>query len=307
MAVTSFELIKDSGKADAAGMRNFTVVYRAISNNPNDHSLTILSSPLMPTRPNSPYFLGNDIDLMTYAHEASAEREFENRINNTRWIVTISFQSRPRRQKPQEVSEFSSPLNQPPQIRGEFTDQNIVVEKDLDGEAILNSAGERLPTIEIPAPLFRLQITINKAELDIPQSRQYAKRSQNSDEFWGAEAGTVLCAGVKFAIEFWGIGVAYYPHTYDFLFLDPDDNRPDWQLHILDAGPRYWSGGGIGQGKLVTFRDDEGSPHADGIGLLDGAGGALIPGGLQEPETLEFRVMRELPFGALGVPTSNPF
>lgn len=164
-----------------------------------------------------------------------------------------------------------------------------VVDQDVDGLAVVNSAGDYFdPPITRDANRSVLTVTRNESSFN-PGLADLYRDVVNSDTFAGAAPGTVKCSSIKgkwvpFPDLFAG---GYWQVTYVFHF-----KREGWNRVILDQGFRKLDG---------TTRKPiliDGEPASSPV-LLNGLGDELTPG--NPPEFLEFEVYESAAFSVFNL------
>lgn len=183
------------------------------------------------------------------------------------------------------------PLDWPVDEEWDFVGGTYDVDSDVDGDPLLNSAGERFPGIkaEVFDQVLRLSRNEAVAELgnypvwDAARAREYSTQGAiNSDTFREAEPGKVKCGPIR-AKLMRDRGYLFYRVSYEFYFREDG-----WKRKFLQEGFRYRTA----DGGLERFKDGttpSARPHllaADGTPLAEGA----------EPVYAEFDFSPSLPF-----------
>jgi len=168
-----------------------------------------------------------------------------------------------------------NPLSEPASIDWDDAESVEPVDKDADGEALVNAVDEPFD----PAPTH----PFNDAVLIIQRNQAafYAGDkyifggSVCSHTFWGAPAGTALMKSIRAHYERGSIN--YWKVTYRIQFrLDrPAGVNPSqtWYHRLLNQGYRYYDD----DGQLLIAKDDAGDPVSQPI-LLDADGKKLAAG-----------------------------
>lgn len=158
----------------------------------------------------------------------------------------------------------NDPLNAPLVYRWEMGNTTESVDQDAEGNAILNSAGERFdppPTKNI-GTLF-LTVRRNEPSYD-PAIALTFQNKRNSDPFFGAQPGQALCLSIAPNAEY-AEDAEYIPVDYHFEF------RADKFRHrIMDQGLNGWFNDN-GTLKLAPFYMNI-TDRAGAAVLLDGTG-----------------------------------
>lgn len=219
----------------------------------------------------------NDISVKSLSG-ASAGKE---------WIVTATY-------GPYDPStNASNPLERPIEVSGGFSEFEEIVDVDVDGNPVVNSAGEPFANpVMRDDPRPDLMIVTNAKTLDLNLIYTY-RRAVNSDEFWGANPGQVRVASITWQyLHHADIGY-YYKITYTFKF-----KKDGWQIRLQDKGMRVLNAGGTALEK-VKFN---GIP-ADEPVFLDGNGRAKAL--TADVVYLDFKRYEELPFSIFNVAPSQ--
>jgi hypothetical protein len=156
-----------------------------------------------------------------------------------------------------------------------------------DNSSISNSAFEPMTPVTRPIAVPVLNIS-RYEQVFSPTTILAYSNMVNSQTFWGATAGQVLCAGISAAQEIlddWRI----WKVAYTFRFKV---DTYGWKLRLLDQGTYYWSGT-VGSSQKVPFGD---KAMQQIVGNLDGAGGK---NSTTTPAFIEFSRYAAVDFNAL--------
>lgn len=210
------------------GTRTYTVTHMVLTDDAADGPRTVMAA-VVDT--GTSYNYGNDIDTRAYCISKQAEQVTSDDASETKtWNVTLEFSTLSREQQKRLVS----PLARPYEISYSHEHFQEVVEKDVNDQAILNTAGEYFdPPIERDASRPVLTITRNEAEFPTGIANSYAN-AINSDYFQGGIAGTVKVfniSGQRVVEEFDGEEIDYWKMTYEFHY-----KKDGWQRKILSQG-----------------------------------------------------------------------
>jgi len=183
-------------------------------------------------------------------------------------------------------STIDSEDDQPPEgkrpaVKWDYRFLEEVMEEDLDGEAIVNTAGEPLPLVQEHVVQI---LTITRKEIgsfDPTVSRQYGNKV-NSTPFWGFPEKTArmlpITAGEEEIID----GIRYTPVTYVIEFLYVAGRDEPWNARLLNYGTLARPAAGQPPARVVDGKGDEISR------VLLAADGTRLPDGNQ-PHYLSFR------------------
>ncbi len=174
------------------------------------------------------------------------------------WTVTATFSTK------RELD--TNPLNDPPEIEWETQTFQKVIEKDIDGNAILNSAGN--PYNPPPTGEFSSPVAIVRANtLATPSFLLSYRNVVNSDTFEidgeTIQPGYAMATRIRCTREKVRNTYSFRKVSFALVLIEPDD--PDGhQLSLLDAGFRAIGDDGL-----------EVTEEAEEPVLLDGAGAVL--------------------------------
>lgn len=289
------------GEDNQKGEFTFSRTFFVKTDSVNDGPQVVLSSPLLPAQ-NEPYQVGYDNDPTAIVNRRSARLV---RGHNRYWEVNVFYSSAAETQQGGETN----PFDRPPVLNWGFERYQKAIDKDLDDQAIINSAAEPYdPPVEVDDSRPTLTITRAEASFNYTKAIEY-QDSVNLDSFYGFEPGQAKIAGITGRGPIKEGDVTYWDVTYEIQF-----RREGWQLIILDAGFRYYDSSD--SDKLKIFKDDQGNP-LNQPGLLNGLGDKLYGskttikqqvGVYWEPVEVatppqynRFRVYKEKAFGALGL------
>jgi hypothetical protein len=266
MAVTNVILRKRQGKATLSGgkrVRTYQAIYYVKCNSINEDPVTIWGHPEIPTLypisswPTDPGALLVDVD----PQQQEETPDF--------WIVTCSYTSNPDIGKPEDVQE--NPLNRPAVIQRSPVQRQRIVERDVDGNLIINTAGEPFnPPVEREehAPSF----TITKNLANWPYAMELALTDAiNSSPIVYVSRGIsygarlVKCNGFsggesyENGINFWAVSVAL------------EVNWDGWNPDKLNAGFREKYTDEFGEKYLWPITGANGESVSEPV-LLDSLG-----------------------------------
>lgn len=198
------------------------------------------------------------------------------------WLVTVEY-------GPFDATTFgANPIDHPLKISWGTAKFEKAVEKDINGVAIVNSAGDYFdppPTIDDSRTILR--ITKNLATFD-PTIAHDFKDSINSDTWHGYPPRTWKVEDITAELKF-NAECGWYEEVTFELALNPDL----WKKEILDQGLRKLSGG-----SQANIKDTNGEDITSPM-LLNGSGAPLAP--LGTPTYLLFQVYKERAFSGLGL------
>lgn len=283
MAVISVEEIAErDADVDSERKQNTTRTYLVITDDPRDDSHTVRGDGRLP-RIGDVYFGGLGADSRLRVARKTAKQRSGTR---TVWEVTVVYDTNTP-QLEDEGSVFD--LRPPPSFSTVIV--NVIADKDKDGDAIVNSAGDAFdpPVEDEDAHMvvrFRRYYPLS-AENDIRDKCAEFTTAVNSSPWYGAGSREWKCNSITANPE--AVGDEQF-YAVDFEF---EHNPDSWDLSILDQGYRR-----LETGVRLQIVDDNGSPPAQPV-LLDGSGEVLDPA--DDPVFLTFRRRREKDFDLLGI------
>jgi hypothetical protein len=239
--------------------------------------------------------LGNVVDFDKTAFCQSLDVQIDPSCDDDcTWIIIADY-------GPYDPTQFpENPLNHPIKITFGANRFEKPAEEDVDGNAVLNSAGDYFdPAATMDDSRSTLRVVRNEQYYD----ERYATvwRDKVNESNWNGYApGTVKILPITSEMEYSGVCGFYYVVQYEF-----EINSDGWKKRILDQGLRVLDSG-TGNQKLA--HDENGQPATSPV-LLDGNGGQLEVG--DSPVYLEYQVYQEIDFGPLnlnfsGAPGQEP-
>lgn len=204
------------------------------------------------------------------------------------WLVEVRYVSTPRLVN---VTPRARPWMKTPKVHWGTHVVRRSIAKDMDSNAILNSAGDPFdPPVEREVHYPALTITRYERNYVISNAMDYIDKI---NQFGMTIAGLVIEEHQALITKYEGTnvevdGVKCWEVNYEILF-----DKDGWQVVLLDAGYYYLSGG-----SPKRFADKDGDGKID-VGLLDGSGGQLASGA--EKQYKSFRVYLQKDFGPLGL------
>ncbi len=130
-----------------------------------------------------------------------------------------------------------NPLDEPASYSISYSPTEVPVDFDINGDAILNSAGDPFNEICFSEE-FRPVISVTKNFATYPAGlAENADRTVNSAAFLGFAAGTVRFVGISGNSQYNETIGTYYSVTIEFAI------QPTWKKQILNQGFRELDGG----------------------------------------------------------------
>lgn len=276
---------------DEEGHRDYSIFWHVETDGVTYGPDAALFCPGLPT-PGASLNIGNCVDPYAYYQRKGSARLKKREARRTTWVVQTDFSTRPVRRC--ETSKYENPLLEPHKVRGagdSFQREAIV---DKDGNALLNSAGQRFkgPTVQIEDGWNTLEVEQNVAWINPAVLGTY-RYAVNNATFWGFAARTLKVRKLDWIRVLYGTCSYYFTVTTSFQ-VNPDT----WDLHLLDEGDMV-KVPGTAPAKYRRAKDwQEENVHV----LLDGSGNALAAGAAEV--YLDKRVLKELNFAAVGWPVT---
>ena len=211
-----------SGGADDKGLREYTRTFKVLTDNPQDGTVAILAAAGIPAKW-SPYNTTTEQDLGSLCRKIRCTQEGNEPKS---WIVTAEYSS-----KASEQDENpEDPLAAPAKFSGNFAQFQKAIERDLAGNAILNSAGQKFenPTeVDDSRPAFTIEK--NFATMNMLTLFGY-RDSVNSAVYLGFPIGTLKLGAITFSRQF-GNATIYFPHSFTFQY-----DEDGWLITPLNVG-----------------------------------------------------------------------
>lgn len=204
------------------------------------------------------------------------------------WAVTCNYVS-----KPQNHPDYqhNDPLQRRARRKSSFVREKDYKTADLQGNAIMNSAGEPYDPTETDGYVQVIEYQKNLASTFEDLQEQFLGAT-NTDRAFGKDAYTLKVDAFNQAEEQYENGVRFWPSTLVLHCRSiPEGQARAWQYEPLDRGTRQLIGGVT----IKRLRDANGRPM--GVGLLNGSGGQLAFG--DDPVYLIFYIRPELSFAPL--------
>lgn len=242
--------------------KTYVFIFQVISDNKYEDPNTVVAS--------TGATIGTYLNPYARCNNISADCISEDGLQ---WIVTLTYG---------KLDREPNPLDQRPDYQWGFAQFQKSIDKDINGEAILNSAKDPFSEpIEIDDSRPVLKVTRNEFAFDPALASKY-RDAVNATTFKGYKAGQVKVSNIS-SVETKDENIGYYWKTsYEFHF-----NPEGWDKVLLDQGYRQF----VSSKKLNILV--QGVPATEPV-LLDGNGYALPSGGT--PKFKEFRVYPRLPF-----------
>jgi hypothetical protein len=194
-----------------------------------------------------------------------------------KWTIEATYSSKPIKENQAE----ENPLNRPAQIEIETASYRRAIWEDINGDAVLNSAGDYFdPPVEIDVGYWTFRVKKNVA--DIPTYLLDYENAVNNAAFtirglsigqYEAKLSNIRIGDLKIEGDY-----QYFEFSYTM-----ERRREKWiPLKVLDQGFRYKS-----ENKRIHIMDNSPTPRpVTSPRLLDGAGNVLVD---PTPATAEYQ------------------
>lgn len=232
-------------------------VFRVLTDSHADDGTVAGSAAGLPTpysaHPNDPASLAKSMSVSQDA------------ISPRRWTVTVEYST-----TTQEREEEDNPLDEPVKRSWSCVKTTRIVDKDTDGNAVLNPAGDPYdPPIEIPRSLIKVKFVRNEPSFSGALIRAFVDKI-NSGPWGGAATGNVRCDDIS-AEEAFKKGVSYFVVSYEFT-----EDPQGWNPAPLAQGFRELQAlGGDGEFPVKILGED--GKEIDKPVPLDADGHAIPP------------------------------
>jgi hypothetical protein len=249
--------------------RNFFVV----TDSNFDEAVTIRSDPRLPKIGDFYVNAGGVLDVGAWVRSVECEQQEH---DPKQWKVVCDYSSEtddPEREegagedaRGDDDKKKDNPLLRPAEVEWGAVDYQRVVDRDINGDPIVNSAGARFdPPVEEDDSRLVLKVQRNEASFNVSLAQQYTN-ALNSDSFLGGDPYTWLCkafTGTRKVED----GIVYWSVQYEFHY------RSDtWFRFVLDQG--FYEQHAGTDGKPRAFKDNTGQLLSEPL-LLDGYGRRL--------------------------------
>lgn len=260
--------------------RTFDVLMSTRTSDP----VEVLLAPSLP-RVWNPYIGANGTaDLGSWCKDIRARQDT---LDPYLWRVEAKYNSRLERP---DLNIIENPLLRPADLSWDHVYVMKPLERDRDGNAILNSSYERFdPPPETEDVRQVLTVVRNQATYNAQLYQTYAN-TVNEVDWMGFKAGTVRLMKLS-AVRQFENGILFWRVTFEFHIRSGSiaTNEADaWAIRILDRGYFKWDGF-----DRELIRSPTGSLITTPA-LLDGDGGVLEPG--DDPVYLTFHYLPQQDF-----------
>lgn len=217
------------------------------------------------------------------------------RVSPIYWTATVDYEG--------EIAGFDgdgnpkSPIDAPPKIKWSDVESELETDVDYDGNAILNTAGDRIQGIKKLVADQTLTVRRNMLTFN-PYVQAVYRESVNSDFFAGWPPGTCKLMKLEADIVF-GEDFGYWDVYAMFQFRYPYRTTPDkaWYSRVLNAGFYEKIETLVGVGRIRIF-DKHGEPVTTPARL--GETGKVLAED-DDSYFIETKLYNPLPYAALGL------
>jgi len=297
---------------DSSFRRMYQHQYLIETNNVNDLQIDVYLGALTSTPDPLPkigakYHVTNDQDNNAFLLGAQLKRYEEEKGSRRHWLADCNWGP----PEPGQGTTFAeNPLNRPAKYSLEWANYTRVLETDISGKPVLNSADDLFEAIEQDDARPVLVVTKNEWPLEIIIANAIAyKNAVNSDTFHGAGPRQAKMESITSGQLLFENGYDFYNVTYRIQF-----NDTFWDMKLVDRGRQCYDrpktdsidDGMGGMIKLATKawpRVKSGEHKGEFLELCN-----LNPDGTQRDDTLPalfkepaYRIYPEKPFNALGI------
>lgn len=276
---------------DEEGHRDYTVTWGVETDNPMDGPDVAFTGAGLPT-PGASLNIGNTVDAWAFYNRKGSARLRKVDANRKAWDLVTVFSSRaPKRCN---TGAFEDPLLEPHRVSGDFAQVMDEALQDKDGKPIDNSSEQRYTGALVQKPTSRpiVKLQMNVAWIDLAWMAAYAD-AVNSDVWWSQAIRTIKCTVGPWERRNYATCNFYFVVNFTF-----ELKRDKWDYVLMDEGTRVKVAGST-PARYTQYKDER---EENGRTLLDGDGNALAAGGT--PVWNTFRVLKEMPFAAVGWPAS---
>lgn len=290
MAITDVLFLRDEWSDSKDGSRSYTRHYDVYSNDPNESMVAVrLALPLNWT--------ADTVDgaAIVVSRRASRDEEIKKL-----WHAEVEWAWGP---TDLDKEESANPVDHPPTIRGQSRSVVVAAIKDINGEAILNSAGEYYD----PPPekeLYRWVSTIQFALEEKPANMRSMIGRVNSTaciidgEMTDVGRAKIVSFDVSEHKELQITDDIAYPYRDITVSIEIlDDDEEDFDLRPLDQGLHYKDVNPPHALYKIQVLDSNDEPvDASSPQLLDGAGGVLADPNPGNAKFMHYDITHEFDF-----------
>ena len=223
--------------ADSSGQRTYDLSMLVATDNVADGPGIAVNVPELP-QTGDVWLFGNDSDPWAFCTPFRSVQRHQAKKGDPHkwWQVDFKFTTLPRIRCQDQSIE--NPLLEPQEVSGSFVKYTEEALVDRFGEAILNSAFEKIkgpqvefdanrPTIKVSQNVLNLELNIFAPMID----------TVNDATLWGLTSRKIKLSNVSWERRYYGVCAAYYTRTFEF-----DINFNTFDRTIQDEGSKALSG-----------------------------------------------------------------
>lgn len=231
MAVVDTRFLYLTQSQAGTSQSNYTAHYHVETDAAEDQCITVRGA--LPALGSALAF-GND-SSGAVAIEYGSITPLDWKAHRRVWSAEVNYSTQmPPGFKGGAISLDSHPSEEPPDIDYQGETIQIGVDRDINGDKILNGAGDPLDGLEQDWARGVLTIVVNKRTAAMDHATEDATQNTVNDAaFFEKPVGTWKCESVGKKLVYYGDGDNYYRCSYMFRY----DSR-GWQLHESNKGTR---------------------------------------------------------------------
>lgn len=274
MSIVLFEELWLDRGADSAGIDDSSATrqWRVVTNDKTNDSLYVLSyglsAGILPQR-----YTPHPSNAYLTARRLRADSQSETPLH---WIVTVSYSSAPVSSEEKDKQENPNPLNRKAKFRWSTNLYREAVEKDIDDNAILNSAGDYFdPPIERDRSNW--VVTVTKPVTSVPAWLLDYNNCPINESSFTVDGVTVEEKKARLTTIDIGEEQIENDVKYRVITMQIEFKKEGWTAKILDQGlrKRLDLAGGWKQVHIEKENEDGELSKVTSPVLLDGSGGVL--------------------------------
>lgn len=281
------ELYNRSASKNEKWQRTYSRKFQALTDDPTDGPVTVVDAFVsvysidIGTKYNAG---GTELDEGAYCNSIATDC---NSQDGLQWEITVQYGPF---DPTKDGEATSNPTEKVPEVSWDSVQFERVVDEDINGEAIVNTAFDGFdPPIIIDDSRPVLKIQRNEALETFSPAVAYAYRDHvNEFEWYGGDPKTWKIAGITAKREFHAEIGFYWNVSYEFHY-----NPATWTKRILNQGMRE-----LHSGSPRAIKDADGTPISVPALLADD-GTKLSAGG--DPVWIEFEVYEATDFGVFNL------
>lgn len=235
MSVTEVRYLPNrEGEQSDDWTQTITIKALVVTDNRADGPITVFSSPLVP-RLWTQYLAGNESHLeyggpyLLLSKRKVTEKELIQETGGSLWELELEYTTH-------KVQKYENPLDQPVRYSLEWAQYDRVVEKDKDGNPLVNTIGDLFTDPPYKEEDARPVLRAYRNEPDVATRINFIasfRNALNSDSFHGMAPRTCRMRNITSGDLQTQNGVDYYKFTYEIEF-----NEDTWDPDILNRGHR---------------------------------------------------------------------